>query len=220
MNRWLKWALLGGFLLVLASTCARALTISAPHDNYTYYSSAVKLEYVTNLTGPDCYYYLNGQDLDTTALDGCVTPKLLVVPYNTGAVNITLCEDNTTDLYCESVVITIANDTTAGRAILLGSLMIAFLALPFVFFFPAFKLDNSHFPVKLLLLGMGLFCVWLALFTGRNLAEYHVHDTLLTDTLDAILTGYTYIFYVLLSYLCLSLVFGILGWMAARRPGE
>jgi len=220
MNRWLKWALIGGFLMVLASTCARAMNISAPHDNYTYYSSAVRVEYSTNLTDPDCYYYLNGQSLDTTALTGCTTPTLVVVPYNTGAVNLTVCEDNTTTTNCDTVPFTLSNDTTTGRAILLGALMILFLALPLVFFMPAFKLDNLHFPVKLLLLGMGLFCVWLALFTGRNLAEYHVHDTLLTDTLDAVLTGYTYVFYVLLTYLCLSLVFGILGWMAARRPGE
>jgi len=220
MNRWLKWALLGGFLMVLASTCARAMNISAPHDNYTYYSSAVRVEYSTNLTDPDCYYYLNGQSLDTTAIEDCITPKLLIVPYNAGAAHITVCEQNGTATNCASVTVNIDNTTTPGRGVLLTGVMLVFILLPFVFFFPAFNLHNLHFPVKLLLLGMGLFCVWLALFAGRNISEHHIHDGLITDTLDAVLTGYTYVFYMLLSYLCITLVFGIIGWMASQRPRE
>lgn len=208
------------FLLVCFALLAfngSALTISEPRTGYTYRDSVINLNYSTELTGTiNCYYAFDNQS--NVSISDCENTSI-EAPINNGSLNLTVWEVNATTTLSDTVTISVNNELTEGKALLIGFIMLLFLALPFVFWIPAFQLEKTHTPIKLFLALLGFFSGLIFLSVGQIVTNSYIHSAALDGALTAFITGYRWIFYVIMAYFVFALIFHILNWWGGRKDG-
>ena len=216
MNPRVSSSLYLGFALLLLLPLVSAIDILRPEGSLTYRESIIDVNYTGNLTGTTTCYYSFGTGA-SYRIENCDNISL-EFPINTGHLNLTLTEANDTHAETDKVEVWINNDFTTAKGILLGFLLIVFLVLPFIFWYPCFKLDSLHTPIKFFLTMLGFFSGLVFLFISQALTASYIHNTILTSVLDTFVYAYTWIFYVIITYFIITFLFSLFElWKFRRR---
>lgn len=206
-------ALVLGLLFIVKG--GLAMTINTPEGGLTYPYSVLDVNFTDNLTGTKTCYYSFGMAVSYVIQD-CSNISV-EFPINKGHINLTLTEINDTDHAQDTLEVWIDNDLTTGKAVLVLGLLVVFFLLPFIFWYPCFKLDSLHTPIKLLLTLLGFFGGFLFLTLGQTITEHYVHNPGILGHFESIIVGYRWIFYFIIAYFLISFMFNIFENVVRRK---
>ncbi len=209
--KYLKMALFSLLFIVLMVN-ASAITINSPMAEQIETESVIYLNITTSLTNPTCVY--NIQNTENITLADCAN-QWIELPFNNPGlhyeikneevllahINITVYETNGTDSAEDTVLFHLDNEFgKESKGVLVSSLIGFIFLLSFILWYPCFKLDSLHVPIKFGLTIAGFFMPLVGLIASRSAIELYIHSEALKSIFDSLIVGYTWLLYVIISY--------------------
>jgi len=210
--KYLKMALFSLLFIVLMVN-ASAIIINSPMAEQIETESVIYLNITTSLTNPTCKY--NIQNSVNVTLENCAN-QWIEIPFNNPNqhyeisrasdellehVNITVYETNGTHSEEDTVLFHLDNEFgKESKGVLVSSLIGFIFLLSFILWYPCFKLDSLHVPIKFGLTIAGFFMPLVGLIASRSAIELYIHSEALKSIFDSLIVGYTWLLYVIISY--------------------
>jgi len=217
------------FLFIASSVSA--VTINHPYEGGIAAESIVYLDITTTLTNPTlCWYQVDGCHNKT--LEGC-NSEWIEIPFNdartqiinpateTQNVNITVFEYNGSETVSDTVLFGHNNEFGEdGKGILVSSLIGFIFLLSFILWYPCFKLDSLHVPIKFGLTILGFFMPLVGLIASRSAIEQYIHSEALKSIFDSLIVGYTWLLYAIVSYFIIIFVIYIMALASDHKKNK
>jgi len=220
------------FLFIASSVSA--MTIHEPFHDGVLTESITFLNYSTSLINPtSCWYNLNNRynitlpDCDNIWIEIPVNRldfHYEVSPSETDLLpfaNLTVFETNGTDTISDTALFHLDNEFgNDGKGVLTASLIGFIFLLSFILWYPCFKLDSLHVPIKFGLTILGFFMPLVGLIASRSVIEQYIHSGALKSIFDSLIIGYTWLLYAIISYFLIVFIIYVMALISDHKKNK